>query len=524
MTDTTAHVYASITKSEKQDDGTLLVTGSVSDDTLDVDQQIADADWLKTAIPAWFRNGGNIREMHLPIAAGVATEYAEQGHTIVAKVVDASSVRKVEQGVLKGFSIGIKRPRVVLDKAASGGRIVGGDVIEVSLVDRPANPSCILTLAKAATPGVELDPADFDEPTGLVKVEELADTELPTPAAEEAPTDLPTAGDISEKAAGVGSPDGARFSYEVTIPVDVAALSKLAGVLQEVGGTLEKRQFDTKQRKRMAAKGQAMPGGGFPIANREDLENAIRAIGRAKDPAAAKAHIKERAKALGESALIPDTWKASLADLVKSVESADETAHDPATLEAVKNGILDCLIAEAREMQGGEDETYDLQGLVQTLALFVQWWRHESWEGEAPSVVSDSDDMDKVATPDSTKATDAGGTITTTATPDTVKSMVAEVTKGIEQRLVEALDERLGTFATRLETVEKMAAPGGPARMRTQADRVASSAGDALRTEISSLMATIRTMDDGAMKTVFADRIKAKQGELDALTKRSPTY
>jgi tetratricopeptide (TPR) repeat protein len=60
-------------------------------------------------------------------------------------------VKKVETGVLKGFSIGIKNPRVTRDKVAANGRIVDGQIVEVSLVDRPANPNCQLVLAKSAS-------------------------------------------------------------------------------------------------------------------------------------------------------------------------------------------------------------------------------------------------------------------------------------------------------------------------------------------------------------------------------------
>jgi len=63
--------------------------------------------------------------------------------------VDPVSVKKVENGVLKGFSIGIKNPRVTRDKSAANGRIVAGQIVEVSLVDRPANPNCQLVLAKS---------------------------------------------------------------------------------------------------------------------------------------------------------------------------------------------------------------------------------------------------------------------------------------------------------------------------------------------------------------------------------------
>jgi len=144
-----ASAFFGITKSEKQVDGTLIVTGIATDSSLDVDEQICDTEWLKTAMPEWFR-WGNIREQHSNIAAGVATEYENKDnqHWITARVVDPASVKKVESGVLKGFSIGIRAPRVVRDEKAAGGRIVDGQIVEVSLVDRPANPACTLSLAK----------------------------------------------------------------------------------------------------------------------------------------------------------------------------------------------------------------------------------------------------------------------------------------------------------------------------------------------------------------------------------------
>ena len=150
-----AHSYAAITKSEKQEDGTLKVYGKATDDSLDIDSQICDPTWLKDAMPDWFVSGGNIREQHSNIAAGVATDYEEKadGHYITALVVDPVSVKKVETGVLKGFSIGIRGPRVVRDTKAANGRIVDGQIVEVSLVDRPANPNAKLMLAKAAESG-----------------------------------------------------------------------------------------------------------------------------------------------------------------------------------------------------------------------------------------------------------------------------------------------------------------------------------------------------------------------------------
>lgn len=150
-----AQSYAAIVKQEKLEDGTLRVYGKATDDSIDVDQQICDSDWLKQAMPDWFVSGGNIREQHSNIAAGVATDYEEKadGHYITALVVDPTSIKKVETKVLKGFSIGIRGPRVIRDNKAAGGRIVDGQIVEISLVDRPANPNAKLMLAKAADSG-----------------------------------------------------------------------------------------------------------------------------------------------------------------------------------------------------------------------------------------------------------------------------------------------------------------------------------------------------------------------------------
>jgi hypothetical protein len=186
--------YAKIIKQEKQEDGTLLVYGKATDDALDIDNQICDAGWLNKAMPEWFKTGGNIREQHSNIAAGVAKELDSKadGHYISALVVDASSIKKVETGVLKGFSIGIRSPRVVRDEKAANGRIIDGQIVEVSLVDRPANPNAKLMLAKSD--GMELK-----------QMEEMVEQELPAdakPTVEETPVTETVHADEEKRAYG----------------------------------------------------------------------------------------------------------------------------------------------------------------------------------------------------------------------------------------------------------------------------------------------------------------------------------
>lgn len=146
------HVYAGdIVKTDTTEDGDLLVYGKATGPDLDLDEQRCDPDWLKGAMPGWAQ-WANIREQHSAIAAGVGIETVQEGDDWYVKslVVDAGSRAKVERGVLKGYSIGIKNARVVKDASAPGGRIVGGEIVEISLVDRPCNPTATMAIAKSA--------------------------------------------------------------------------------------------------------------------------------------------------------------------------------------------------------------------------------------------------------------------------------------------------------------------------------------------------------------------------------------
>jgi hypothetical protein len=72
---------------------------------------------------------------------------------------------------------------------------------------------------------------------------------------------------------------------------------------------LQERDFSDERRAKLADKGVALPDGSFPILTAKDLANAVRLYGRAKDPAAARAHIKQRATALDLEDELPETWR-----------------------------------------------------------------------------------------------------------------------------------------------------------------------------------------------------------------------
>lgn len=147
-----------IVKMEENEDGDLIVYGKATDASIDSDDQIVDADWSAKALEEWLKSGGNVRVQHspylYPAGKGLEVHTSENGHYVKALVVEPTAKNLVKKGVLQAYSVGIGRPKIVRDVAAKGGRIVDGKLIEISLVDRPANANCGFTIAKSANGAV----------------------------------------------------------------------------------------------------------------------------------------------------------------------------------------------------------------------------------------------------------------------------------------------------------------------------------------------------------------------------------
>jgi len=158
-------LFAEISKTEELDDGTIKVWGYASSEAVDSDGETVSADAMKAALPDYMKFGA-VREMHQAKAAGTAIEanVEDDGRTYFgAHVVDSEAVKKVKSGVYKGFSIGGKvTERDELNKAL----IKGLKLVEVSLVDRPANPEAVFTFYKADMP---------DDPVPVPAIDQLAD-------------------------------------------------------------------------------------------------------------------------------------------------------------------------------------------------------------------------------------------------------------------------------------------------------------------------------------------------------------
>jgi hypothetical protein len=383
----TTYAWAPITKMEKDDDGTLLVYGPAASPDLDRDRQRLNAEWLDKAMPAWFAEGANVREQHdgkRAVGVGVGLSKADGDvHMLAARIVDPVAVTKCEHGVLKGFSVGIKNPKVTLGKAdAPGGEIIGGDIIEVSVVDRPCNPTTLFEIAKAdgaegtleAVEDAQVTEKSDAEAFGLPQ--ELYDR-LAAPV-KEALARLADAGaTVAVDSVKTDKPDTAVASPSLVLRIEGTVISEeaLRGIVSDSIGELGKADLSAAGRRKAAKSGAALPDGSYPIQNKSDLRKAIKAVGRGgADHNKIRAHILKRAKALGLEAMVPDNWNAD--GSLKDATKADETEVPAETIAKAEQVLRDAR-ALAPSLTKADDseppaETDDITGADQAIAVIAK--------------------------------------------------------------------------------------------------------------------------------------------------------
>lgn len=181
---------------------------------------------------------------------------------------------------------------------------------EVSLVDRGAGEGVKVMLYKRALS--EEHPGGKDPRSGNKKLRRPK-TLFEHQQRARAEYDLPTGNARSARGVSPETGDKSRHGRQrhlkgMTMQLSPKVEKYLArNIFLQAG--IAKRDVSSKERERLAAEGHAMSGGGYPIANVKDLKNAIRAIGRAKNPGKTRSHIRRQAARLGRTDLIPDGWK-----------------------------------------------------------------------------------------------------------------------------------------------------------------------------------------------------------------------
>jgi len=137
-------------------------------------------------------------------------------------------------------------------------------------------------------------------------------------------------------------------------PAAIAALIHGAPVRKAEPGTYEaliKAKYNADDLKRMAGNGQAMKDESYPIADKEDLDRAIRAVGRGgASHDAIRRHIISRAKSLGASSEIPDNWGAD-GSLKKEADMAVVTGETDDGVDGMDPTVV---LAEPEQDQPGD--------------------------------------------------------------------------------------------------------------------------------------------------------------------------
>ena len=118
-------------------------------------------------------------------------------------------------------------------------------------------------------------------------------------------------------------------------------------------------KYDEAQMKKMSKSGETMPNSSgepsYPIADEEDLHNAIHAVGRGHaSHEAIRKHIIARAKALGLTHLLPASWTGG--DENDEQNSAEETAEDRAAAAAASDSDADDEGGDTDADEDDEDE------------------------------------------------------------------------------------------------------------------------------------------------------------------------
>lgn len=317
--------FLPLSKVEKKADGSCIVSGYASTPTLDLDGEIISLDAVRKALPGYW-DWRNIREMHQPSAVGIAQEanVDDTGLFLTSKITDKAAVQKCIDEVYKGYSIGGRKI------AKSGNTVTEIELIEISLVDRPANTDCKISLAKSAKRLVKAATAGETVGGYLLKVKN-------PPAAHDG---LSLPAKVVCKAHSVAGCDKCTCAMHKVVDcakclavktTTVNASSQLFESIEE----LEKRDFDAKARRDAVASGDAMSDGSFPIKNQKDLDNAVGLIGNSKHPKSEiKAHIRAMAKK--HDLKLPAKWAKKLAKQAAKVVAKQLVSHyssiDPGAL------------------------------------------------------------------------------------------------------------------------------------------------------------------------------------------------
>ncbi|MFF1469130.1 hypothetical protein [Streptomyces mirabilis] len=395
------YAYAlDIAKSERDENGDLIVYGKATGPDRDLDGDRCDPGWLKRAMPKWFE-WGNMREMHQPVLAGVGLEMTQDGDDwyVKSKVIDPDCAKKVETGGYKGQSIGIKNgQRQVRD---GQNWIVDGEIVEISYVDRPCNPTAKLAIAKVAGDSWQPGEAGQEDTKALATTSNAHGAHLQNEDGREQVD---------------GDPDGADDH--------------------------DGNDRDTGDQESPKPAAQTDPNSQTPRKKKK---------GKKLGHGSSKAATAERMAALA--------FITKALDQRKVKESAQGSSDVQGAMEAVKM-IARLIQSEARDLAKGQlHETFDIDCLMQAVYALKAFMSAEEGAMDMRNLSAEADTTKAVEeTPAGTKTPESDEKKSAEGTTETV----AEIVKAAVAEVRQASEERIAALEAELTKVKAQPVPGGP--------------------------------------------------------------
>lgn len=172
-----------------------------------------------------------------------------------------------------------------------------------------------------------------------------------------------------EKAAKVEEAKKAAAEATAKAVADAAAAAHVIpvkGLKHTTGGWMDmtgvyfgKRELTDKQRVELVAKGRAMPNGSFPITDKDDLGEAIKAFGTAKEKDKVQSHIIKTALDLGAADALPKEWADALKIVQKATSGAaiDQIVEQPVKVPSGETNHAGATAGDASGVPGGGEKT-----------------------------------------------------------------------------------------------------------------------------------------------------------------------
>ncbi len=185
---------------------------------------------------------------------------------------------------------------------------------------------------------------------------------------------------------------------------DISSVDKGAGegvevVLSKRAADYEtflKGKYSAEDRRQMAANGEAMKDGSYPIKDAKDLSNAIHAVGRGKNNShtAIREHIKRRAKALGLEDKLPDTYDKCLT-ITKSAGGYPKVSAEGNTCQ-ISEQAAEFISKIGLADDGARSFDANIDGALEDAEMQQLWWKAtDALYRSIISIITDDNAQDK---------------------------------------------------------------------------------------------------------------------------------